>query len=145
MMTTFEGKWVFDSQLLIYSLDKKSPFYQRTQKIFDQIPFGKIQPLVAQQNILETERVFLLAYKLAPKYVVKLVKPIIDDFGFQVISPLPTTYLRCYELLEKSTGRLDLFDYYLAATMLDNGISQILTANAKDFSKIPGIKAVNPF
>lgn len=145
MMTIFEGKWVFDSQLLIYSLDRKSQFYEMTQKLFEQIVFGKIQPFITQQSILETARVFLVAYKLSPKYVVKLVKPLVRDLKFQVISPLPNTYFHCYELLEKSTVRLDLFDYYLAATMLDNGLSQILTANDKDFAKIPGIKAVNPF
>ncbi len=37
------------------------------------------------------------------------------------------------------------YDALLAATMIENGIATIYTENVKDFERIPGIKAVNPF
>jgi predicted nucleic acid-binding protein len=39
----------------------------------------------------------------------------------------------------------DVFDLYLAATALSNGIGTILSDNVKDFAGIPGLTAVNPF
>lgn len=39
----------------------------------------------------------------------------------------------------------DFWDAVIAQTMIENGITKIYTENTKDFSKIKGIKAVNPF
>jgi len=33
----------------------------------------------------------------------------------------------------------------LAATMLEEGIGTLLTENVKDFEKIEGLRAINPF
>jgi predicted nucleic acid-binding protein len=41
--------------------------------------------------------------------------------------------------------KIHFFDSLLAATMQENGISKILTENVKDFNKIAGIEAENPF
>jgi len=40
---------------------------------------------------------------------------------------------------------IGFFDALLAQTMLENNIHLIYTENTKDFNKIPGIKAINPF
>jgi len=37
------------------------------------------------------------------------------------------------------------FDFQLAATMLLEGISEIVTENEADFAALPGIHAINPF
>ena len=39
----------------------------------------------------------------------------------------------------------DFWDAVIAQTMKENGITTIYTENVKDFQKIKGIKAVNPF
>ena len=38
-----------------------------------------------------------------------------------------------------------MFDVFLSATMLDNGITHIITVNEKDFTGIKGISVYNPF
>ena len=38
-----------------------------------------------------------------------------------------------------------IFDVFLAATMLDNGVIRIYTENIIDFEVIRGIEAVDPF
>ena len=40
------------------------------------------------------------------------------------------------------SGRI--FDVFLAATMLDNGVRRIYTENITDFEAIKGIEAVDP-
>ncbi|HXV81131.1 MAG TPA: hypothetical protein VEG60_14735 [Candidatus Binatia bacterium] len=38
-----------------------------------------------------------------------------------------------------------IFDIFLAATMLDNGVQRIYSENINDFQGIAGIDAINPF
>src|SRR3989338_1161472 len=101
MKNTLNGKWVFDSNLLIYGLDKSSSRYHDVYHL--------------------------------------------DELDIYIITPINKTHSIFFEILSNSSDPSDIFDYYLAATMLDNGINRILTINTKDFSKIPGIEAVNPF
>lgn len=143
-MNTLRGKWVFDSNILVYSQDSKSPFYQKANRLFSQILSGDIKPVVAQQNIIETERVLTQVYKQDPAEIVRLLEDIIFNFHIIVITPLSTTYERYHSLLLKADRPNDLFDFYLAATMLDNEIDRILTVNDKDFSQIKEIEAINP-
>lgn len=62
---------------------------------------------------------------------------------FNVLSYTPNTTMLAVDL-SYSTG-VHFLDALLAQTMLDNNIHLIYTENTKDFNKIPGIKAINPF
>lgn len=146
MTNISEGKWVIDSNIILYFLDKDSSFHQETKTIFSLFISGKIIPVVAQQNILETGNTLRKIYYWSTPEIKKLLKGVIYEFNFQVIFPLSKTYITWLNLIsDESLEAIDYFDYYLSATMLDNGFRRILTANIKDFSKIPGIEAVNPF
>jgi predicted nucleic acid-binding protein len=62
-----------------------------------------------------------------------------------LVSPKPGTYLT-FEALTKQRRavRERLFDLYLAATAMDNEITQICTWNSKHFKRLAGFKAVTP-
>ena len=140
------GKWIIDSNIILYFLDKDSSFHQETKTIFSLFISGKIVPVVAQQNILEVGNVLRKIYHWNTPAIKKLLKGIIYEFNIQVIFPLPKTHITWLDLIsDDNLEAIDYFDYYLSATMLDNGFRRILTANIKDIYKIPGIKAVNPF
>jgi len=146
MMNISEGKWVFDSNIILYFLDKDSSFHIRAKELFAQILSEKIDPVVAQQNIVEVGSVLRKAYHWTSPEIKKLLKGIISEFNLQVIYPVQKTYITWLNLISDDDFKsFDYFDFFLSATMLDNRINRILTANIKDFSKIPGIEAVNPF
>ena len=145
MKNTLNGKWVFDSNLLIYGLDKFSSRYHDVYHLFELGKEGKIQIIVAQQNIIETVHAFVKGYKSPIEEVIYNIKGLLDELDIYIITPINKTHSIFFEILSNSSDPSDIFDYYLAATMLDNGINRILTINTKDFSKIPGIEAVNPF
>lgn len=105
----------------------------------------ELRGIVAQQNILEAESVFLRHYRQKPKRIITALENLIQGFKMRVITPLPTTYLRCHSLIKKVKKSFDLFDFFLAATMLDNGFHQLITANDKDFAVIREITVYNPF
>lgn len=63
-----------------------------------------------------------------------------------VITPDTSTMEILIQLLQQkkiATGYI--FDLYLAATMITNGLTHIITANEKDFTGIPGIMVYNPW
>lgn len=145
MINTLSGKWVIDSQLLIYFQDSKSPFHSGTKKLFSKIISHFFTPVLAQQNILEVEAVLIRHYRKNKIDVITHLEKILNAFRISVITPQNETYCTYHELLRKVEAPVDIFDVYLAATMLDNNIRNILTLNIKDFAHIPKIHAVNPF
>lgn len=145
MRNILEGRWVFDSNILIYGLDKYSRFHKQTFDLFTLVRDKKIQAIVAQQNIVETIHTFIRGYKLSVKSIIVPLEGLIAELGIEVIAPYPTTHQRFLNLLLNSRNPSDVFDYFLAATMIDNGAYRILTINTKDFVGIKEIEAVNPF
>lgn len=45
---------------------------------------------------------------------------------------------------ELGLTKAEIFDCYIVATMLENGVNDIYTENVSHFKKYPGIKATNP-
>lgn len=155
MKNTLKGKWVFDTNLLIYVLDDNSLFHKVAKSLFQLLLYApvdtyesntKLIGFVAQQNILEAQHVLVKQYKRNLKEANKIINDIVTSFQFHVITPMPTTYLH-YNLLIKDSNKraLDMYDLYLAATMLDNGITHIITANEKDFVGIKRLSVYNPW
>ncbi|OGM20982.1 hypothetical protein A2714_02275 [Candidatus Woesebacteria bacterium RIFCSPHIGHO2_01_FULL_38_9] len=139
------GRWLLDTHLLVYSLDALSPFYELTRELFMALQEEKFEGVIALQNILEAENVLIKKYDQNKNDITNYIENVIDAFNFTIIAPTPNTYLTFHKLLKKSLTSVDLFDCFLAATMLDNKIGNILTLNTKDFSGIKGIQAENPF
>jgi predicted nucleic acid-binding protein len=102
---------------------------------------------VAQQNLLE-----FLAIVTSPKRVASPVT-LPQALGAcqaylsfsRLVSPKPSTYLTFEALAkERRAARDRLFDLYLAATAIDNDISQICTWNTKHFRHLPDLSAATP-
>lgn len=145
MKTISRGKWVIDTQILVYLLDYNSEFHQTASDIFSLVDEGFVIPVIVHQNIIEAEKVFIRLYKQAIATVVHVINELVNDRSFTIIYPQETTLKRYHILMESKSRVQDIFDLYLAATMLDNGYNQIITANDKDFEGIEGIKIFNPW
>lgn len=144
MKITSEEKYGLDTNLIIYLLDRGSRFHNKSVKFMKLIIENKNQLFVAQQNIIETERVFVVAYHYEQNEVFKLIMNFIHGSDIEIIIPMPTTIYTFYTLLSKKIKQ-DILDIYLAATYIDNGIYSIFSNNEKDFVHIPDFNAVNPF
>lgn len=145
MTTTLSGRWVFDSNLFIYFLDQSSTFHEQAKELFAEIISGRIEAYCGQQNIIEVERILLQRYKRTVREVTSSLDTLITEFNFRVMTPFPYMVKTLHRILPSIQSGGDIFDFYLAATMLDNGVNGILTVNIKDFSQIKEIEAVNPF
>ena len=135
---------LIDSNILIYALNIKSDKHKAARHFLKQ---NYKNLYIAQQNVLETLRVITHSkfpnVLLPIKAVDKIEKLAV---GFNLITPKAETYLIALDLISKykiSGNRI--FDAYLVATMLSNGITRIATDNVKDFAIYRGIEVVNPF
>lgn len=135
-------KYLVDTNILIYAFDRSSPFHVSAREIIVEVIKKSKGILVAQQNLIEFCNVLHRQYDIPVKEVAKDAENIMRDFG--VIAPLSTTFHLFLSLLENNQ-HLYPFDLYLAATMLDNKITHIITANERDFAFIDGIVVHNPY
>ncbi|OGK25155.1 hypothetical protein A3C25_02425 [Candidatus Roizmanbacteria bacterium RIFCSPHIGHO2_02_FULL_38_11] len=142
MINISKEKWGFDSNIIIYALDKKSPFFLKTEEFFASIE--KSNFFITQQNIIEIEKVLITFYHLDKKDVVKRVGLFLESFEFTLVTPRPSTLMKYHEIL-KLYKRKSFFDLYLASTYLDNEVYNFFTVNVKDFKGIPDFKPINPF
>lgn len=72
-----------------------------------------------------------------------IVKDILTANQWRVIDRSPETVFKAIELVK--LHRAPFWDALIAACMLENGIHTIVTENERDFKRIPGITAINPF
>ncbi len=143
-MTTSRKKWGFDSNVIIYALGKDFKFSKRTRELFLNLRRNEEILFITHQNILEIERVLTKVFGLDKDLVIQKLTSFLDSFNFTIISPLVTTIHKYHKFFREKEG-MKIFDIYLAATYIDNGIHRMYTANEKDFRGISGFKAVNPY
>lgn len=135
---------LIDSNILIYAINIDSPKHKKAQSFLQK----NIKNLeITHQNILETIRVLTHPKFTKPmkiKNALKAIQAIAE--ACNLIPPTQTSYFLTIEFINKHklTGNR-IFDAYLAATALSNGIDTIATDNISDFKKFKGLNAVNPF
>ena len=135
---------LLDTNILVYSLDKKSP---KNHIAINYIKGNAENLAITHQNINEALRVATHPKHIKPMDIdcaIKAVTAIAE--GLSIIFPKENTIFITLELLKKYKIKSNhVFDVYLAATMLSNGIEEIATDNEKDFSIIKEVRVLNPF
>lgn len=133
-----------DSNILVYAINTLSPKHIKA-KAFLQSEQNNL--VVAHQNILESLRILTHPKFSDPMSVEKALKALNNIAeNLRVIHANNSTYYLVLELIKKYHLKSDqVFDAYLAATALSNGIDTIVTDNVKDFKKFKEIKIFNPF
>ncbi|MFH0775095.1 MAG: PIN domain-containing protein [bacterium] len=146
MATTY----LIDSNILVYSYDINSPYHKKAKELMDRKVFlGKINACIAHQTLYE-----FYAVITDPKRVVSPLNPVkanevIEAYqkavNLRKIFPLSTTLKTTIDLLKKySVSKQTIFDLVLIATMLDNGIKGIYTANEVHFKPFDFLEVINP-
>lgn len=135
---------LIDSNILVYSINRSSPKHKLAQQ-FLQNNIGNLE--IAHQNIFETLRVLThpkFASPMKPNEALKVVENILK--ACHIICPDEKTHYVTLLLIKKCKLVSDqIFDAYLVATALSNGIETIATDNTQDFKKFKEIKLLNPF
>lgn len=135
---------LIDTNILVYSVNLDSLKYKRAKKFINNNR-GRLE--IAHQNILEAIRVLTHKKFSNPRKLKEALSSTLSIAqSCSLISPNQNTFYLALELIKKhNLSGNRIFDAYLAATALSNGISIITTDNTRDFKKFKEIKLLNPF
>ena len=133
-----------DSNIVVYAINSTSPKHIKAQK-FLQNNLDNLE--LAHQNIFETLRVLThpkFPHPMKPKDATLALERIMEIC--MIIHPDYRTHQITLELIKKYQISSDkIFDGYLVATALANGITKIATDNVKDLKRFKEIQVFNPF
>ncbi|PIR58709.1 MAG: hypothetical protein COU69_04070 [Candidatus Pacebacteria bacterium CG10_big_fil_rev_8_21_14_0_10_56_10] len=134
---------LIDSSILIYSLNQSSPKQLVAQEFLE----SQDRIIFAHQNIFETLRILThtkLPNPFSTKEAIESISAITQQST--VIFPNFETQALALELIKKyKIAGTEIFDAYLVATALSNGINKIATDNTKHLQKYTEIGVINPF
>jgi len=142
-------KSLIDTNILVYANNVDSPFHEKAKRIIQKAVKGEIPTAVSIQNLVELYAVITdkrrVEHPLSPIRARDLVEFYKDHENIQVISPSARTLEIFTGLIEKHKPRgQSIFDFLLAATMIDNDIHEIYTSNTAHFELFETIKTTNP-
>lgn len=135
--------FLLDTNVLIYAHEKEgSKRKEISKKILEQCYNGEILLVISNQNIAEFTSVMLKKIKVEPETIKKVIDILSEFNGFIKLEYKLKTIKEAVNLSDKY--RMSFWDSLITATMIENGIVNIYTENAKDF-KIPSLNVINPF
>ena len=137
---------LIDTNILVYSVHPGSPYHSKAKKLLEEaLPTRRLA--ISLQNITEFFAITTSKKYLSNPFSVDEAVANLEIFAAscQLILPSVRTKDTFFSLLRRAkvTGQ-DVHDVHLAATMLDNGINTIYTADPKIFKAL-GVEAIDPF
>ena len=141
---------LFDSNILVHAHSTASAFHAAARHLRDQAAQGSIDACLSPQVLCEFFAVMTddraVKPALTPAQAKRELHAYWYESRFKKIVPKEGTILRLIRLLEQhGVKRRDIFDAFLAATMLDNDVRVIYTQNTKDFEIYQELQVINPF
>lgn len=139
---------LFDTNILVYFLNNASIYHSVSEDLIQKASMGELALYLSVQNLNECLRVIH-----SPK---AFTKPLSRREALEKIESLERLAYVIYPQSESFTihkklfktyavGVRNLYDNFLAATMLSYGIQTLYTHNVKDFKIYKEIEVINPF
>ena len=140
---------LLDTNVLVHATGARSLQHANAKELRDQAAGGQFDACIAAQILTEFYAVVTDPRRFQPALTPSQAQRELRTYlssPLKLIVPMETTVARMLNLLgSRSVKAGRIFDIFLAATMLDNGVQRIYTENLRDFQGIAGIEAINPF
>mgnify|MGYP001595737690 CR=1 FL=1 len=133
---------LIDTNVLVYAYAEDSPKRPKAAEILGSCFAGKTKLALSLQNIGEFCDVALKKYKMDLATVQKITWQLLGYAGFIKVSYTESVLRNALQLV--NIHKVGFWDAVLVATMKENAIETVYTEDA-GFSKVEGIKVVNPF
>lgn len=143
------GRFLVDSNVLIYSTLRNDSRYAKACEVLEARRLPGREMFISSQNLAEMYP-NLTGPKTTPPDLPALARAKISSIaGLDRCTVLPVTRSVVEKTLElcelHQVIRQRYFDLQLVALMQLEGIPTIVTENEKDFATIPGLTIINPF
>lgn len=138
------GKLI-DTNILVYAYDTSEGARHAASKELLRLLWIEGGGVVCVQNLMEF--FVVMTRKVENPIDLLTAKTIIEDIvqsdKWTVIDRDEETFMNAINLIAQYG--IHLWDAVIAASMQENEVTEIITENAKDFSKIPDLKVSSPF
>lgn len=139
-----KDKLFIDTNIVVYAFDLAEPTKREVcEKILEDAFRGEISGVVSNQVLGEAFNAAVSKIKMPANKVTTMIKSLIASEKLEKIDYNYSTINRAISNFEELG--VPFWDLVMAETMKENGITQIITENERDFARIPGIKVTNPF
>lgn len=139
---------LLDTNILVRAAGTKSLGHAKARDLRDRAAAGEMDACVAAQVLAEFYAVVTDPRRFQPALTPAQAQRDLRSYlssSLRIILPKETTLSRMLSMVgSRSVRGGRIFDLFLAATMLDNGVETIYTENVRDFEGLTGIEAVNP-
>ena len=137
-----------DANILVYAANKDSPYHANAKGVIKRVNSGEIQACLSSQVLAEFYATATnpkkIGQPLRPEEAAEAVKGYLES-DIPKLYPKESTLRLTLELAKRYQVRgLDYFNAQIVATMLENRVRTIYTANEEDFERFEEIEAVNP-
>ncbi|HEV8719631.1 MAG TPA: PIN domain-containing protein [Candidatus Binatia bacterium] len=136
---------LFDTNLLVHAYTVSNERKHDTALSFVEKVWEGEEAATTLQNLCEF--FFVVTRKVSRPIPIAAaettVKAILASSRWRVIDRTPDTLLKAIELVKVT--RVPFWDALIGVSMLEHGIETIVTENDRDFKKIRGVTAINPF
>jgi predicted nucleic acid-binding protein len=143
-MNFMKDRVFFDTNIICYAFDlNESAKREVCEKLVKRVLNREILGVVSNQVLGEIFNAATEKLKVQPDKARILVQSIITSDKWEKVNYTHETINRAAEKFEELG--VPFWDLVIAETIKENGISQIITENERDFRRVPGIKINNPF
>lgn len=129
-----------DTNILVYFLDQTSPFHHAANRAITALEANQDELFVCDQNMLELMRVLQRFYSHSVAQALSKVHQL-EETNITIVSPNASTRSCFYELCQ--TRPEHHYDLYLAATLLTNHITTIVTNDLAGFRDIEQLEVLD--
>ena len=139
-----------DANVLIYSAIESMPEHRRVRSFFERRVLTRdLTCAVTFPVLLEFIHITTDPRRFKPPLSLRESVDIAEQYwnasNWRQLLPQSVTGNRALDLLIRySLGRKRLLDTYLAATLLDNGVTLLVTCDSKDFEVFRELELINP-
>ena len=136
---------IFDTNILVYAQNQSDERYSECRKWVKKVEEEKCDGVLSSQNLVEFVAVvnnLKKLKKMRPKYETEEYCRNYRNV-FKLVFPNVETVAVFEKLCKKYKGDR-IFDLFLVATMISNGVDKILTYNVRDYKDIEEIEVIDP-
>ncbi|RLC34775.1 hypothetical protein DRH14_02200 [Candidatus Shapirobacteria bacterium] len=142
MKNILRKKLAFDTNILVYFIDKDSLYNNSAVSVFRKIEEKDWEVVLTQQNVTELLNVLLKYYGFTRKKALTTVSEFLMRSS-GVVCSLPETLSHFLSLYKKFGKKNNIYDVYMLTVLVDNKVDVLVAENKKDFPKGAGVEVLS--
>ena len=149
-MNISDNRALVDTNVLIYAADTSASFHEPSRQLRDRGFRGEVSLVVTPQVLMEFFAVITSPRRVTTPRSAEEARAEVEKYAHAAnipkIYPDSTALERTIQLLQHhpQVTRQEIFDLFLVATMLANGVTRIYTYNQQHFTRFAGIEVLTP-